>query len=110
MNLLEQNRALLRAADADVPQALAGQRPVLAFVANASHRWTEGEMAAAGTGNGSGPRSTNNARDIGATLDLVLFDSGATRFSVDAAKETFQATREALRQIEQQVLLEAVSA
>lgn len=129
-SLLEQNRALQRAADEDVPQALAGLRPVLAFVANANHGWTEGrlvgrEICEEPEEEGEDPTcredrdylteerppgSASNARSIGATLDLVLFDSGATRFSAEAAKETVRATREALRQVEQQVLLEAVAA
>lgn len=118
-NLLEQNRALQRAADEDVPQALAGLRPVLAFVANANHSWTEGALLRQRDEEGQrtgpfteerNPGSATNARSLGATLDLVLFDSGATRFSAEAAKETVKATREALRQVEQQVLLEAVAA
>jgi outer membrane protein len=41
---------------------------------------------------------------------VTLFDSGAGRLAVEAAKETVLATREALRLIEQNVLLGAVQA
>lgn len=96
-NLLEQNRALLRAADEDVPQTLSALRPILAFVASA--RYTEVQ-----------PLPGTLTKSLGLTLDITLFDSGATRFAVDAAKETVLATREALRQVEQDVLLTAVAA
>lgn len=124
-NLLEQNRALLRAADEDVPQALGGLRPVLAFVASASHRYVEdgdndfiietiesddeNEPDELVFMNFIRPEIANE-RSIGLTLDIVLLDSGRTRHAAEAARETVLATRAALRQVEQRVLLQAVAA
>jgi outer membrane protein len=96
-NLLAQNRALLRAADEDVASAVAQLRPVINFVAGSSYAIRHAATDSL----------TSSAR---ITLDVTLFDSGAGRLAVEAAKETVLATREALRLIEQNVLLGAVQA
>lgn len=96
-NLLEQNRAVLRAADEDVAIAVASLRPVLTFVAGARG-------------------SVNNLRPdtLGANLDLsaqvTLYDFGRGKLAQEAAKATVMATRQALLNIEQRVLLDAVTA
>ncbi len=95
--LLEQNRAVLRAADEDVAQAVADLRPVLAYVAEA--QWADTPVA--------GDTTTT---ELGLTASLLLYDFGASKLSIEAQKETVLATREALRGIEQQVLLRAVAA
>jgi len=95
--LLDQNRALLRAADEGVPQALAGLRPVIRFVATAGYAEPR-------------PITDNLTTSVALTADLTLIDFGRTRFAVDAAKETVLATRQALIQVEQSVLLNAVAA
>ncbi len=96
-NLLEQNRALLRTADEDVAVAVAGLRPVINFIANASYDEPR-------------PLSDNFSASIALTAEITLYDSGSTQLGIDAAKETVLAAREGLLQIEQQVLLAAVSA
>ncbi|QFT93835.1 Outer membrane efflux protein BepC precursor [Roseovarius sp. THAF9] len=102
--LLEQNRALLRAADEDVAQAVAGLRPIINWTADITRDF----------GKARSNNLINTNRDVtfstGVTLELLLFDFGQTRFQIDAAKETVLATRESLRSIEQQVLLRAVAA
>jgi outer membrane protein len=97
-HLLDQNRAVLRAADEDVASALAGLRPVIQFVAQSTYTPT----SAAGTDDLSSALSVS--------ADMMLFDNGATKLSIDVAKETVLATREALAAVEQQVLLSAVEA
>jgi outer membrane protein len=109
-NLLEQNRALLRAADEDVAQAVATLRPVVSFVAQAERRWiTDGRPATA-----TQPARRVTIEDLTAQValsaDLTVYDFGRGRLAVDAARETVLATREALRGVEQQVLLNAVFA
>ena len=96
--LIEQNRALVRAADEDVATAVAALRPVLNYVAQGTWR----EPVALGVDN------TTNA--FGLSAEWLLFDSGRSRFAIDAAKEAVLAAREALRGVEQQVLLRAVEA
>jgi outer membrane protein len=104
--LLEQNRALLRAADEDVAAAAATLKPVLRWSTTLTQNY--GRVRTAAT-----PVSINND-DLTAAInligELVLYDFGARRFRVEAAKETVLSTREALLDIEQQVLLRAVAA
>ncbi len=95
-NLLEQNRALLRATDEDVAQAVATLRPVITFVANSTY-----------TDPSFGDELTSS---LALTADITIFDFGANRLGVDAARETVLATRQALLNVEQSVLLAAVSA
>jgi len=97
--LLEQNRALLRAADEDVAQAVATLRPVVGWSANLSMNET--------------PQNLAGDYLVGAlalSAELTVFDFGRNQLAIDAAKETVLATREALVGIEQQVLLRAVQA
>jgi outer membrane protein len=97
-NLLEQNRAVLRAADEDAAQAIARLRPVIAAAAQATQRdptpFGQDDLIA----------------QIGLTADLTLYAGGQNRLALEAAKETVLATREALLQTEQLVLLDAVVA
>ncbi|AMY70687.1 TolC family outer membrane protein [Frigidibacter albus] len=95
-NLLEQNRAVLRATDEDVAGAIAALRPVFAFVADSGYARTV--------------QTSGYSASIGLSASLSLFDSGRSRLSVLIAQETVLATREALVQVEQGVLLDAVSA
>lgn len=103
--LLEQNRAVLKAADEDSAQALAALRPVLSWTAGASH--TNGRSYA---DSGVSVGNESNGASAGLTMSLLLFDFGASRISLDIAKESVLLTRQQLVLIEQQVLLRAVTA
>lgn len=108
--LLEQNRALLRAADEDVAIAVAALRPILSWSASVSRSFGSSESF-----NGTKQKYTRtgfvtNSADIALTASLLLYDFGATRLRVEAAKETVLGTREGLVAIEQQVLLRALTA
>uniref|UniRef100_UPI004048D50F TolC family outer membrane protein n=1 Tax=Yoonia sp. TaxID=2212373 RepID=UPI004048D50F len=96
--LLDQYRALLRAADEDVAQAVSATLPVISWSANAT---------------ATSPRASG-ADLIAATArisaDLTLYDGGANDLAIEAQKELVLGTREALRRIEQRVLLDAVTA
>ena len=96
--LLEQNRALLRAADEDVAQAVSALLPVVSWSASATYGYPDG----AGT--------DFTSANIGISSSLLLYDAGASQFAIDAQKETVLATRQELIGIEQQVLLRAVQA
>ena len=104
--LLDQNRALLRAADEDVAAAAATLKPVLRWSTTLTQNYGRVRTA-------SSPASINND-DLTAAInligELVLYDFGARKFRVEAAKETVLSTRAALLDIEQQVLLRAVAA
>jgi len=97
-NLLEQNRAVLRAADEDAAQAVATLRPVIAATAQATRR----EPAQFG--------QDNLTSQIALTAEITLYAGGQNRLATDAARESVLATREALIDVEQQVLLGAVQA
>lgn len=103
--LLEQNRALLRAADEDVAQIVSELRPILNWSAEMTSSFGR-------TQSGGFPERSISSDDftVGLSLDLLLYDFGRTNLRVQAAKETVLATRETLRSIEQQVLLRAVTA
>lgn len=95
--LLEQNRALLRAADEDVATAAAALLPIVNWSATAEARqFTSG--------------ATSTDLNAGVTASLLLFDSGASQASVEALKETVLATRAGLISFEQRVMLRAVNA
>jgi len=103
-NLLEQNRALLRAADEDVAQAVAALRPVVSFLARA-----QTSAVTAETPLGRSTREDHGA-SLSITAELTLYDGGAGRHALEAARESVLAAREGLRSVEQQVLLNAVVA
>ena len=106
--LLDQNRALLRAADEDVAQAAAALKPIV--------RWSADITQAFGrTTNNTGLAVVRSSIDsltasIALVGELLLYDFGASQFRIEAAKETVLATRAALLGIEQNVLLRAVAA
>ena len=96
--LLQQNRALLRAADEDVAQAVAATLPVVTWAANASI---------------SNPRAAGSdliQATASMTANWTLFDGGANDFAIEAQKELVLGTRQSLRNVEQNVLLAAVQA
>ncbi|UXU75818.1 MULTISPECIES: TolC family outer membrane protein [unclassified Paracoccus (in: a-proteobacteria)] len=94
--LLEQNRAVLRAADEDAASALARLRPVVQWIASHSYTQTEGV--------------SSRSSQVALNAQVTLYDWGRTALAIDIAKETVLATRAALVDIEQQVLLDAVRA
>jgi outer membrane protein len=99
-NLLEQNRALLRASDEDVAVALSALRPQLNGVASITSS-DQGSFV-------SGPQDIISSVQL--QLDLLLWDGGATRLGVEAAKETVLAARAQLVGLEQNVFFNAINA
>ncbi|PVA06815.1 TolC family outer membrane protein [Thalassorhabdomicrobium marinisediminis] len=100
--LLDQNRALLRAADEDVAQSLAALRPIISWQAQASYAATSARPVESLTDNVSGT--------ISLSANLLLADGGASALATEAQKELVLQTRESLVQVEQQVLFRAVDA
>jgi outer membrane protein len=95
--LIEQNRAVLRAADEDVAIALSRLRPVVQWAASHTVQRPEGS-----------PTIRNSSVSLGASL--TLYDFGRSQLAIDGAKEQVLATRQALVSIEQDVLLNATQA
>ncbi len=100
-NLLEQNRALLRAADEDVAIAVANMRPVLNFVAEAQARYQSGQQLGG---------STSLTAGLNLSAEVTLIDFGRGALARDAAKAQVLATRQGLVDVEQNVMLDAVRA
>lgn len=94
--LLDQNRAVLRAADEDVATALAALRPVLSW--SLQHQYSSIE----------GIDTTQQTASLSA--QMMLYDWGRSGLAIDAAKEFVLATRAQLVSVEQDVLLSAVQA
>jgi outer membrane protein len=92
-HVLDSNQALLRARDENVAQALSALRPIISFVS----RTTDSD-------------TSDLTSTVSLTLDLLLYDFGATPLGVEVQKENVLAGRAALVEAEQQVLLNAVSA
>jgi outer membrane protein len=103
-NLLDQNRAVLRAADEDVASAVATLRPVVAFAAQTA--WSRVEVATVG---GTVVNEGLSA-SLSLSAEMTLYDFGRSRLGIEIAKASVLATRAALIDVEQQVLLAAVQA
>lgn len=97
-NLLDQNRALLRATDEDLAGAIAALRPVVNFIASANYN---------DPAQGFGDELTSS---LSLSADMTIYDFGRSRLGIDIAKETVLATRQGLISVEQGVLLSAVQA
>ena len=94
--LIEQNRAVLRAADEDVAEVVATLRPVFTYTAEANY--ADPALGDELTG------------ALSVNAQMLLYDFGRTQLGIDAAKETVLATRAALVDVENTTLLNAVNA
>ncbi|TNC73122.1 TolC family outer membrane protein [Rubellimicrobium roseum] len=105
--LIEQNRAVLRAADEDVAQAVASLRPVLSWQAELARSFTRNEDGLNLTGDTS---TVSDSASLSLLASLTLYDGGQRRLTIDLQKEVVLATREGLRDTERQVLEQIVTA
>ncbi|MBV2358594.1 TolC family outer membrane protein [Thalassococcus sp. CAU 1522] len=108
--LLEQNRALLRAADEDVAQAVAALRPVINWSGEVVRNFGVNGGTSAFTGSFGTTGISSTTASINLIAELTLYNGGRNRLEIEAAKETVLATRAQLLAIEQEVLLRAVQA
>lgn len=99
--LLDQNRAVLRAADEGVAQSMAALRPVITWQAEANTARTSRSPATF---------SDNFGSSLGVSMQLLLHDGGASALATEAQKETVLQTRQGLVGVEQRVLLRAIEA
>ncbi len=106
-NLLDQNQAVLRAADEGVAQAVGALRPVIEYTAQANLRRSKSDSFLT-PGQMSGDVAQTQSFQLSASLSI--YDWGRGKIGVDLARESVLATRQALTSVEQNVLLDAVSA
>ncbi|MDZ4311905.1 MAG: TolC family outer membrane protein [Cypionkella sp.] len=110
-NLLDQNQAVLRAADEDAAIALAQLRPVITFATQASWTKTDNDSPIGNILTGVTPAySESTDASASLTASFLIYAGGRSKMAIDVAKESVLSTREALVRVEQQVLLDAVSA
>jgi outer membrane protein len=113
---LNAQRALVRATDENVPQALAGYRPRASLTANAGYQTltTTTREIGSTTPPGTAPIFTqsgaNAPRGVGATVTQTLLNGFQTANRTRQAESQVLAARETLRNTEQTVLLTAVTA
>lgn len=105
--LLEQNRAVLRAADEGVAQAMAALRPVISWSGDITRSFGTSRSASTGF---TTVGSASNTATIGVLAEITLYDGGSNRLSLDAAKEAVLSTRAQLLLVEQQILFRSVQA
>ncbi|MEM6371904.1 MAG: TolC family outer membrane protein [Pseudomonadota bacterium] len=105
--VLDQNRALLRAAEEDVAIATAALRPIIGWTAGITRSF--GNVTSSASGGVARDAGSTDA-SIGLSATLQLFDGGADAAGIEASKETVLATRASLLAIEQNVLLRAAVA
>ena len=98
--LLEQNQALLRAADEDVFRAMSALQPVVS--------WSAGVLKSFSSSNLGSSDSANTS--LGLSAQYALYDFGRGQLGIDLANEAVEATRQRLISIEQSVLLRAIEA
>jgi outer membrane protein len=106
--LLDQNRALLRAADEDVATAAAALKPILSYSASLTQDYGDRRTIVGDTRVDTDIDLTQ--ADVALVASLLLYDGGASRLNVEVTKEIVLATRQQLISVEQQVLLRAVIA
>ncbi|SLN57028.1 Outer membrane efflux protein BepC precursor [Falsiruegeria litorea R37] len=102
--LLEQNRALLRAADEDVAIAVSALRPIIDFSVRVQRALVNSETNSLVT------QTRTSTFFSGLEFTQLLYDGGASILAKQAAQETVLATRQTLLEVEQSILLRAVAA
>ncbi|UYV36561.1 TolC family outer membrane protein [Rhodobacteraceae bacterium D3-12] len=112
--LIDQNRALLRAADEDVAVAYAALKPIISWSGSVVYSRSKSGTFVSPTITTPGylnvSRSSGTTTSLGLSAEMLLWDFGTSKFGIDIAKETVLATRQALLAAEQQVLLRAAIA
>jgi outer membrane protein len=106
-HLLDQNQAVLRAADEDAAVAIAKLRPVLSYTAQAS--WRRFDNATATTSLPTVNFESDSASQS-LSASLLIYGGGRVRLGGELAQEAVLSARTGLINVEQNVLLNAVSA
>src|SRR5947209_7873407 len=109
---LNAQRAQVRSTDENVPQALSGYRPRVALTASAGYQYQDTNTTAGGTPTAivrTEIHGTNAPRSAGLTVSQTLYNGQQTANRTRAAESQVSGSREALRVLEQSVLLSAAT-
>ncbi len=108
--LIQQNRALLRAADEDVAIAAAALRPIINWSIAAGREFGKATTRSVLDGSYNTRYNTSDTVSAGLSFEWLLFDGGVQAKLRDVQKQVVLATRQDLILAEQQILGSAVSA
>lgn len=100
-HLLDQNQAVLRAADEDVAVAVSALRPVLNYTAQAGYAFASRD---------GGTLTDDLSASLTLSAEILLLDFGRRELGIAITEASVKATRQALVNVEQQVLLATVQA
>ena len=108
---LNAQRAQVRVTDETVPQALSGYRPKVAVTASAGFQYADSLTQTGDLNVGRPPpvNGSNAPRSVGATITQTLFNGQQTANRTRSAESQVSGAREALRFMEQSVLLSAAT-
>src|SRR3954465_654208 len=109
---LNAQRSQVRSTDENVPQALSGYRPRVALTASAGFQYQDTNLTAGGTPTAivrTENHGTNAPRSAGLTVSQTLYNGQQTANRTRAAESQVSGGREALRFLEQTVLLSAAT-
>src|ERR1700693_2399773 len=109
---LNSQRAQVRFTDENVPQALSGYRPRVAITGSAGYQYTDTNSTQGGSPTAivrTEIHGANPPRSVGATVAQTLFNGQQTANKTRAAESQVSGAREALRVLEQSVLLSAAT-
>src|SRR5579859_3487529 len=109
---LNAQRATVRATDENVPQALSGYRPKVALTASAGYQYTDTLNTFGGNATQllkTEVHGTDPPRSAGLTISQTLYNGNQTANKTRAAESQVSGSREALRVLEQTILLAAAT-
>src|ERR1043166_4036075 len=109
---LNAQRALVRSTDENVPQALSGYRPKVALTASAGYQYQDTLITSGGSPTQivrTENHGTNPPRSVGLTVTQTVFNGLQTANRTRVAESQVSGAREALRVLEQTVLLAAAT-
>jgi outer membrane protein len=109
---LNAQRATVRATDENVPQALSGYRPKVALTASAGEQYTDTNSTQGGSATQlvkTEIHGLDPPRAVGLTVTQTLFNGNQTANKTRAAESQVSGAREALRVLEENVLLSAAT-
>ena len=109
---LNAQRAQVRSTDENVPQALSGYRPKVSLTASAGYQYTDSLSTSGGTPTQivrTGIHGTQPPRSVGLNVNQTLYNGNQTANKTRAAESQVSGAREALRVLEQTVLLNAAT-
>jgi outer membrane protein len=109
---LNAQRASVRFTDENVPQALSGYRPKVALTASAGEQYTDTNSTQGGSANQlvkTEIHGLDPPRAVGLTVTQTLYNGNQTANKTRAAESQVSGAREALRVLEENVLLSAAT-